>query len=203
MTKEYKMTDEHRKKISLALTGRKLSSEHSKKMGLTKLGNKNMLGKHHTLESKNKMSSTKKGMIWSEEVCKQRSLFRIGKVSFMLGKKQTESTRLKMSEQKKGNKHWNWQGGKTSKKREIRNSFEYKLWRESVFKRDNFTCQNCTQNGGKLCSHHINNFAEFPELRFAIDNGITLCENCHKKFHLEYSWKHNTREQLLKFLNKI
>jgi 5-methylcytosine-specific restriction endonuclease McrA len=62
----------------------------------------------------------------------------------------------------------------------IRSSLEYRLWRESVLKRDNFTCVWCGQKGYKLQADHIKPFCLFPELRFAIDNGRTLCEECHK-----------------------
>ena len=46
----------------------------------------------------------------------------------------------------------------------------------------------------------INNFADFPELRLAIDNGITLSEKAHKDFHNIYGNKNNTKEQLEEFL---
>ena len=74
-----------------------------------------------------------------------------------------------------------WKGGITPINARIRSSKEYKLWREAVFKRDNFTCIWCFQEGGVLNADHIKSFANFPELRFAIDNGRTLCVPCHKR----------------------
>lgn len=65
----------------------------------------------------------------------------------------------------------------------IRNSSAYTNWRKAVFDRDEYTCQICGQKGGKLNAHHIKQFAYFPELRLDINNGITLCEECHRKVH--------------------
>lgn len=102
----------------------------------------------------------------------------------------------------KGERAYHWIDGRSSKNHCIRTSSEYKLWRKSCFERDNFTCQKCEQYGGELRVHHINNFADFPELRFALDNGITFCKKCHQNFHKKYGIKNNTKEQLDEFLNK-
>lgn len=96
-----------------------------------------------------------------------------------LGTKQTNETRLKRSMAEKGEKHYNWQNGKTKANKLARIGIEYRLWREAVFARDGWKCQQCG-NGGVLEAHHIKGFAQYPELRFAIDNGVTLCKKCHK-----------------------
>ena len=62
----------------------------------------------------------------------------------------------------------------------IYHRIESRLWREAVYARDNWTCQVCGQRGGHLNAHHIKAIREYPELRFAIDNGQTLCYECHK-----------------------
>ena len=108
--------------------------------------------------------------------------------------------RKKISEALKGKKSYLWKGGINSINNTIRKGIEFRLWREAVFARDNWTCEKCKIKGGKLHPHHILNFAQYPELRFAIDNGITLCADCHRKFHKKYGVKNNTREQLLEFL---
>lgn len=84
-----------------------------------------------------------------------------------------------------GRFHWNWKGGKTPKNQVERNSLESKNWRIAVFQRDHFTCQVCGKTGGKLNAHHIRPWAKYPELRYKLCNGITLCEECHKNIHRE------------------
>lgn len=57
----------------------------------------------------------------------------------------------------------------------------YKKWRKAVYTRDNFKCQwpGCVINK-KLNAHHIKTWANYPGLRFEVDNGITLCKQHHK-----------------------
>lgn len=81
----------------------------------------------------------------------------------------------------KGEKNPRWRGGITPINLKIRGSLEYKLWRRAVFERDKYTCVWCGVVGGRLHADHIKAFSQFPELRFAIDNGRTLCVECHKK----------------------
>jgi hypothetical protein len=78
-----------------------------------------------------------------------------------------------------GDKNWNWKGGISKAYRMGYNSLEYRQWRRAVFERDGYRCQVCGITGTYLTAHHIQSFAYFPELRFIIDNGVTLCEPCH------------------------
>jgi 5-methylcytosine-specific restriction endonuclease McrA len=73
-----------------------------------------------------------------------------------------------------------WKGGKSSESKRIRASREYAEWRLAVFTRDKFTCQKCGAKGIELNAHHIKKFADHPELRMFVPNGITLCEPCHE-----------------------
>jgi len=101
---------------------------------------------------------------------------------WMSGKKHKIETRIKQSNSHKGEKAPAWKGGITPENERIRSSIEFRLWRESVFARDNWTCQECGKRGNQeLNAHHIKKFSEYPELRFTIDNGITLCEECHRQ----------------------
>lgn len=136
-----------------------------------------MKGKTPSLKAKS--TQFKKGIVPPTAFQKGFTPWNKGKA----GQKHSIETRKKMSlAQKKvilrGEHHW-WKGGITPKNKTLRHSVDYKLWREAVFKRDDFTCIWCGQRGGKLNSDHIKPFALFPELRFAIDNGRTLCEDCH------------------------
>lgn len=57
----------------------------------------------------------------------------------------------------------------------------YKKWRKSVYERDKYQCQwpGCSIKK-RLNAHHIKTWADFPALRFVVDNGITLCYLHHK-----------------------
>ena len=86
----------------------------------------------------------------------------------------------------KGSGNPNWKGGITPENKAIRGSNEYQRWRQSVFKKDNWTCQECGKRSKKnqylaIHAHHVKPFAVFPDLRFSIDNGQTLCVECHSE----------------------
>lgn len=124
---------------------------------------------------------SRKGIKWSKEAIAKRTETR-------MGYKHSLETLRKMSECHKGSKCYLWRGGLTEKNKAIRASLEYKLWRKSVFERDGYTCVWCKTKGGRLNADHIKEFSDYPELRFAIDNGRTLCVECHTKTE-NYGWK--------------
>lgn len=131
-----------------------------------------------TNEIKLKLSLSKKGQkAWNKGtkgLCKpNKTSFKKGNTPPFKGKKFLAIT---------GSKNPNWKGGITKENEKQRKSLEYKLWRKAVYERDNYTCVLCGCNeSGKLNADHIKPFSLFPELRFAIDNGRTLCIDCHKK----------------------
>ena len=124
-----------------------------------------MLGKKHSIKAKTKMSK-----VWSYE------------------KHITEKRNKNVSLALRGKNHPNWKGGITPINHKIRESREYKQWRKAVFERDNYTCQICGAKSQKeipvyLEADHILSFAKYPELRFDVFNGRTLCRECHRKTH--------------------
>lgn len=163
-------------------------------------------GMKHTEKTKKKISQTCKakgigkwmtGRKRPEELKKRQSevmkkLVAEGKHNFYIdgrsklpcpncgGKKWRSRNQCAKCAIKRKDQHWNWQGGITGVNHTIRTSTEMKLWREAVFKRDNWTCIWCGSKK-KIEADHIKSFAYFPELRFAIDNGRTLCRECHIK----------------------
>ncbi len=134
-TKTWKLSDEHKSKISVAHKGKSPWNKGKKGFKVSK-------------ETKEKISNSMKG-------------------------------RIPANHFPKGDKHPNWKGGVTPLNKLIRSSVEYKLWRVAVFERDNYTCIWCGSKG-YIEADHIKPFAYYPELRFAIDNGRTLCLPCHE-----------------------
>jgi len=174
-----KFSEETRRKISEALRGGKsawlgktLPDEVRRKMSKAHKGEKNHFwGKKHTEETRRKISEAKKG------------------------KRQSLESRIKIANANRGANNYQWKGGITPLVLKIRHSFKYRQWRSDVFTRDNFTCQNCGQRGGVLNAHHIKKFIKIMdeykirsledafncEELWNINNGITLCKDCHKK----------------------
>ena len=111
-----------------------------------------------------------------------KKLYQEGKRNpILINREYPLSARIKQSEKTKGEKHWNWKGGKT-KKRDM-HSLNVRIWRRAIFERDNYLCQDCKKYGRKLNAHHIKSWAKYPDLRFNIENGITLCLDCHYRRH--------------------
>jgi hypothetical protein len=147
------LTEEHKKKLSLAHIGFVRTPEHNKKLMESKI-------LHETV-----ITPVKKGSHLSNAHKIAISKASIGK----------EATR-------KGENHWNWKGGVTPINRKIRQSRKYITWRNAVFERDNWTCQICGKLGCYVEADHIKPFNLFPKLRFVVDNGRTLCKKCHYKY---------------------
>jgi 5-methylcytosine-specific restriction endonuclease McrA len=106
--------------------------------------------------------------------------------------------------QKRGANNHLWRGGINRQNDILRKRFEYKTWRTKVYQRDGYTCQCCGKQG-KLNAHHLYSFASYEELRYDVNNGITLCIDCHdstKKgsFHNTCGTHDNTPDQLREYI---
>lgn len=86
----------------------------------------------------------------------------------------------------RGEKNPNWKGGVDRSLRQIEmGRTEYSEWRRSVFARDGFKCMNklCTSGSSKLHAHHILSWKDYPDKRYDVANGVTVCVPCHKMIH--------------------
>lgn len=134
---------------------------------------------------------------YNAKLCKKCFYIEIKKNPFMKGFKHTEETRKKMSlarlgkklsletiSKLKGKKAWNYIEDRTKLKKSEKKhlDYAYKDWMLVVKKRDNWKCKiNNSACNGQLEAHHILNWIEYPELRYDINNGITLCHTHHPK----------------------
>ena len=142
-------------------------------------------GKHLTPEWKAKISKANTGRRWSVESNLKRSASQKGKRSPVKGMhwKLSPEVRTKMIGRFAGSKHPRWIKDRTKlAKHQERNDMAYKEWRKSVCNRDNWKCRIADTNCiGKVVAHHILPWSNFPELRYEVNNGITLCHFHHPR----------------------
>ena len=180
------LSAETKAKISASLKGRpsptlgmKHTDETKEKLKKVRRGPGNAFyGRKHSEEAKRRMSEKKKGT-------------KTGSTNPRYGKKRTDEEKRKISLKRvelgiaKGDKNPNWRGGVSRGRSAEMQTAAYKNWRKSVFERDVYTCQFCGQKGGDLHADHIKPWAFFPELRYDVKNGRTLCVSCHKTTYKE------------------
>lgn len=157
------VTEETCQKISNSLKGKKKTKEHIEKFKLSVKGRKPWnKGITHSDFTKEKLRDINLGL--------KRGPHKL-------------ETKIKMRESGKRNResHWNWKGGIGEENKNERKTLEYRIWRQAVFTRDNYTCVLCTKKGGRLNADHIKPFSVYKELRLNLDNGRTLCVECHRK----------------------
>lgn len=102
-----------------------------------------------------------------------------------------------LASSKTGELSKNWKGGISSEDKKIRGGEEYNVWRKSVYARDQWTCKHCFKKQKHPVAHHIKTFKEYPDLRFDVSNGLTLCTSCHKKVHSDVGISTRFNKKLL------
>ena len=147
--------------------GYKLSKETKDKI---KIAN---LGKKHSEETKGKMREVHGGI-----------------KNHFYGKHHTKEAKIKIGlavSKRIGEKHPRWISDRTLlKKRNERNDSAYKNWVKQIKKRDKGRCRINNKDCSGYCeAHHILSWKDFPELRYKINNGITLCQAHHPRKRAE------------------
>lgn len=65
----------------------------------------------------------------------------------------------------------------------LRNGTKMIKWRKAVKERDGYICTQCGATDKMLNVHHVKPFAIYPDLRYEVSNGVTLCYECHEQLH--------------------
>jgi hypothetical protein len=104
-------------------------------------------------------------------------------------------------QRRQGPEHPNWDQTKTEAEREDevrrRKCYKYKAWRRAVVKAHPSCVCGATRG---LQAHHLEGWNERPDLRYAVDNGVTLGEACHVAYHRAMGWAGSTKYKFLSFM---
>jgi len=171
----------------ISLIGKKLTKEQKMNIGLSNTGKKHP----HTKETKLKIRKARKGKIgnnkgkhWKIKDTSNMNKDKIGKPSPMKGKNLSKETREKIGNSLRGEKSPLYIKDRTKLKKSEKKHLDtkYKYWMLEVKKRDNWICKlSDSECNGRIEAHHILNWIDYPEERYNINNGITLCQFHHPK----------------------
>lgn len=181
------------------LKGRKQTSEHVAKRVAALRASGTYQQQSDSLIARNKARIGEKR---TDEYRAKKSAEMKGKsTAWLKGRKLTEEHRRNIAAYWAENKekHNNYKDGKgwerTSERVADMQRIEYRLWREKVFARDNWTCKHCGERGGLLHADHIKPYSTHPELRYDVGNGQVLCAPCHRKTPTYGSNVHKIKEK--------
>ena len=108
-----------------------------------------------------------------------------------------ESCSIRISAARQGVSVEDWKGYSLDTWKLFACKSEYKAWRKLVFKRDGYTCADCGKRGSYIQAHHIFRKSLFPHLALVVENGVTLCKECHLKI------RHCEEKHAARYLAKI
>lgn len=153
--------------------------------------------KFHRLTVNKHIGINNEARIW-ECLCDCGNITNVDSYSLKHGRTKSCGCYLKDSAKiHSGKNSPSWKHSKTDEERFIERSYsEYAEWRKAVYERDGYTCRVCSSKKTAI-AHHLENYADNPELRLDVNNGITLCKDCHIQFHRECGKHHNTKMQFL------
>ena len=119
----------------------------------------------------------------NKKFCSQTCYHKTSSHITTLGMKGSEKQKQMMRE-RTGEKHFAWIKDRTQLKDDHRNrgGSLSREWSKSVKKRDTWKCKISNKDcNGKIESHHILSWKDYPELRYVLENGITLCKIHHPR----------------------
>jgi len=153
--------------------GRNFSEEHRRKLS------KANKGKKLSAKTKKAMSKARKGKIgyWKDKILSKETKEKMSVAH--KGRKPTEEAIEKEKRTKR--EYWDRIGRKEPRPFQHQ-GWQYNEWRKAIFEYDNYICWICEERGGDLNAHHLKEFSKFPKLRYVVVNGITLCEKCHQLY---------------------
>jgi len=157
------ISEETKRKMRKALSGRTLSKDHRRKIAEANTG------KTHSEETKRKISKAKKGQKATAESRRINS-------EAHKGVPKSAEHRRRIGEAKKGELHWNWRGGTSFEP--YGPDFNGTL-KGAIRERDGYACQLCSipENGSAHDCHHV----DYRKENNRPDNLTTLCHGCHSK----------------------